>query len=158
MNPTGQPFTPQFGGTPPPPGGAAREALNVPSLLLLIFGVLGILATLSGLVTGGQMDDQWAKALQDPNLTPELKELFRKVAGIMTGKLVIALNALFLVARAIGTFGAWQMRNLKMYPLAVLSCILAMAPGSNCCCCITLPIGIWALTVLMKPEVKAAFT
>ena len=35
--------------------------------------------------------------------------------------------------------------------------IIAMVPCISPCCLVGLPIGIWALVVLMKPEVKAAF-
>jgi hypothetical protein len=33
-----------------------------------------------------------------------------------------------------------------------------MLPCGSCCCIITMPIGIWALVTLMKPEIKNAFT
>jgi hypothetical protein len=33
-----------------------------------------------------------------------------------------------------------------------------MIPCISPCCLLGLPIGIWALVVLLKPEVKAAFT
>jgi hypothetical protein len=35
--------------------------------------------------------------------------------------------------------------------------IIAMIPCVSPCCLLGLPIGIWALVVLMKPEVKSAF-
>lgn len=35
--------------------------------------------------------------------------------------------------------------------------ILAMIPCVSPCCLLGLPLGIWALIVLLKPEVKAAF-
>jgi hypothetical protein len=56
-------------------------------------------------------------------------------------------------------FGALQMRNLKNYGLSMAAAILVMLPcGSYCCCCIGIPIGIWALVTLNKPEVKSAFS
>jgi hypothetical protein len=35
--------------------------------------------------------------------------------------------------------------------------ILALAPCISPCCLVGLPIGIWALVVLSKPEVKSSF-
>jgi hypothetical protein len=35
--------------------------------------------------------------------------------------------------------------------------IMAMIP-CNCCCLLGLPFGIWALVMLMKPEVKSQFS
>jgi ABC-type proline/glycine betaine transport system permease subunit len=50
------------------------------------------------------------------------------------------------------------MRKLKSYSFAMAMLILNMIPCCNSCCCLVgLPIGIWGLTVLMKPEVKRAF-
>ena len=36
--------------------------------------------------------------------------------------------------------------------------ILAVVPCVSPCCLVGLPIGIWALVVLSKPEVKSQFT
>ena len=48
------------------------------------------------------------------------------------------------------------MKTLKSYPLALTGSIVAMLPCS-CCCVIGLPIGVWAVIVLLKPAVKLAF-
>ena len=54
--------------------------------------------------------------------------------------------------------GATKMRNLQNYGFAMTAAIIAMVPCISPCCVLGLPFGIWALIVLMKPEVKAAFT
>jgi hypothetical protein len=41
--------------------------------------------------------------------------------------------------------------------LAVVMSIISMLPYLSGCCCVGLPVGIWALVVLFKPEVKSAF-
>lgn len=151
MNPTGQPFSPQPGGTPHP--GAAKDAVNVPSLLLLIFGAIGILWALVSMLGSGANMAQMEQAMNDPNFPEGAKAALRFVAG--PGAKLINLFAIAILAAM--TFGAWQMRNLKSYGLAVTACVLGMLPCSGCCC-VTLPIGIWALMTLMKPEVKAAFS
>jgi hypothetical protein len=35
--------------------------------------------------------------------------------------------------------------------------VVAMVPCLSPCCILGLPLGIWALIVLMKPEVKSSF-
>jgi hypothetical protein len=54
-----------------------------------------------------------------------------------------------------------KMRALTGYGLAMTSAILTMVPGVTCwCCCLGLPglpIGIWALIVLLDNNVKASF-
>ena len=155
MNPSGQPFPNQFGGAPPPPGGGggAREALNVPSLLLIIFGSLNVLFAIYGLVAGGMNKAQMAQLLNDPNMPQQAKDLIAMMAG--AGSKVFGL--LGMVIAGLMVFGGVQMRNLKSYGLAMTACILGMLPCTNCCC-VTLPIGIWALTILMKPEIKSSFS
>ncbi len=54
-------------------------------------------------------------------------------------------------------FGALKMKKLENYPLAVAASIVAMIPCFLPCCVVGLPIGIWALVVLLRPEVKSAF-
>ena len=53
-------------------------------------------------------------------------------------------------------FGAMKMNKLQNYGMAMAGTIAAMLP-CTLCCIIGLPLGIWSLVVLMKPEVKAAF-
>ena len=64
--------------------------------------------------------------------------------------LVAGITALVVLGLA-----APRMRRLQAYPLAIVASILAMIilPGNV----IGLPIGIWALIVLSRPEVRAAF-
>jgi hypothetical protein len=46
-----------------------------------------------------------------------------------------------------------------MWTVSFIASILAMIPCfTSCCCLVGLPIGIYALVVLNKPEVKSAFT
>ncbi len=68
----------------------------------------------------------------------------------------LAVSALFLLMMsAVMIWGAFRMRQGKSYGLACTACILAMlmTPANL----IGLPVGIWALVVLLRPEVKAAF-
>ena len=75
---------------------------------------------------------------------------------MMSGALGAASAVLGLILGMVILLGAVQMKNLKSYTFAMISSVVAMLPFT-CCCVIGLPIGIWALIVLMKPEVKAVF-
>jgi hypothetical protein len=52
--------------------------------------------------------------------------------------------------------GGWQMRKLRSYGLVLVAAVLAVVPCTFAWI-IGLPMGIWALVVLMDPEVKAGF-
>jgi hypothetical protein len=49
------------------------------------------------------------------------------------------------------------MKNLTRHGLALAAAIVAMVPCVSPCCWLGLPIGIWAVVVLSKPEVKSHF-
>lgn len=53
--------------------------------------------------------------------------------------------------------GGMQMIRGKTYRLAMVGAIIALIPVSSCCFVAGVPLGIWALIVLRRPEVKAWF-
>ena len=155
MNPSGEPFPSQFGGAPPPPGqgGPSREALNVPGILFMVAGGLVVLYSLVNVATSGMNQAQMDKVLSDPNLPSELKNMIRTLIGPLT-------KVFSLFAAAIGgllIFGGYQMRLLKNYGIAMAACIIGLLPCTSCCC-LTLPLAIWTLTILTRPEIKSSFT
>jgi uncharacterized membrane protein len=148
-NPTGQPFDAPPQGSPPP---TARDALNVPGILFIVIGGIGVLFALMGLLSSGANREQLLQVMNDPNLPPQAKDLIVKFSSM--GKV---FNLVALLFDGLVIFGGIQMRKLKMYPLAVATAFVAMIP-CQCVCCLGIPVGIWALTILFKPEVRAQFT
>jgi len=62
-----------------------------------------------------------------------------------------------LVSAPVIIYGAVKMFNGSSYGWAKASSILAIIPFTSCCFLIGAPIGIWALVVLSRPEVKMFF-
>lgn len=144
MNPNAAPS--QFGGGAPA-GTNAADALNIPSILLMVCGGLGILFGLLGMIGGGG-----ASALGPLANDPKFAQLMAMQTGplhYVTGLLGIGISGLTI-------FGALKMRGLESYGLAMASAIAALIPCGGCCC-IPLPLGIWALVLLIKPEIKSQF-
>src|SRR5262245_31985142 len=54
-------------------------------------------------------------------------------------------------------YGAWCMRRGVSYRFAMTSAILASLPLLSPCLWMGIPFGIWALVVLRRPDVRAAF-
>ena len=78
-----------------------------------------------------------------------VREIFLFVPfGLM---LLISIPLAILIA-----MGAYRMRRLELYGLAMFASIAAMLP-CHPGFLIGLPIGLWSLMVLLRPEVKAAF-
>jgi predicted Zn finger-like uncharacterized protein len=75
--------------------------------------------------------------------------------GNMVGGIIGSILG-FIFATLI-LLGALKMKKLENYGLAMTASILALLPCGNCCL-IGLPLGIWAIVVLNKPEVKESFS
>jgi hypothetical protein len=74
--------------------------------------------------------------------------------GYISGLIAAFLS---LILSPIIIFGAMRMMKLTNYKLAKTAAILALIPCTSCCFLLGIPIGIWVLIVLSKPEVKQAF-
>jgi type IV secretory pathway VirB2 component (pilin) len=88
-----------------------------------------------------------------PNLDPELQRIIQT----WSGTLGIVSAIIGIVVAGFVLYGALRMKKLEGYAWAMTAAILALIPCVSPCCVIGLPIGIWALIVLLQPEVKAQF-
>lgn len=158
MNPTGQPM-----GTPMPsaPSGAAKELLNLPSLFIIILGALGGLLILSSMVNqlagGSQRMLESLIASMPADQRDQMGPLIEMANKSQGGGVVWSVICLGLAGFVV--FAGLQMRSLKNWGVCLAGAILVMIPCStSCCCCLGIPVGIWALITLTKPEVKSAFS
>lgn len=73
----------------------------------------------------------------------------------------LAMNAgiavLSILIAPLIIYGAVKMLKGANFKLAKTSTILAMIPFTSCCFVVGIPIGIWSLIVLHRPDVKAYF-
>lgn len=132
--------------TPPTPD--ATRQVSGPSTGLLITGIIGAifsLATFFSLIIGAGLSTIWWDDIPD-----RYTEIWEGAAG-MGSSFVGILVAAFII------YAALKMKELNQWGLAMAASILAMIPCISPCCIIGLPMGIWCLVVLTKPEVKAAF-
>jgi hypothetical protein len=81
-----------------------------------------------------------------------------RMIQMMSGGLGIVIRCVGILIGIFIIFGALKMRKLENHSLALAVSIIAMIPCLSPCCCVGLPIGIWALVVLNKSEVKQYFT
>jgi hypothetical protein len=121
-----------------------RQRVKAPALGLLISGIIGcgfwgIFASLE------LVPRQVFAAAADPS----------HPAAAVPG-LMFLLAALGFLQGVVVVVGALKMRDLEAYGLARLSSVLAMVPLSPAIV-LGLPVGIWSLVVLNRPEVRAAF-
>ncbi|MBI5362622.1 MAG: hypothetical protein HZA53_05550 [Planctomycetes bacterium] len=126
---------------------AVLQKLKVPAILLIVFGVCTDLVGLWNIASSAL-----GIGYDESQIPPGMEEFmgFMKSFGVVFGVLQLASGAVMLL-------GGLNMMRGRGYGLAMTAAVLAMIPMLNCCCILTLPFGLWALIVLLKPEVKAAF-
>ncbi|MBL0312064.1 MAG: hypothetical protein IPP78_04970 [Holophagaceae bacterium] len=81
----------------------------------------------------------------------------RGMPNMLSGGVGAVVNVIGLAMAVVVFMGASKMKNAESHGFAMAAAILAMIPCISPCCLLGLPLGIWALIVLLKPEVKAAF-
>lgn len=154
MNPTGQPF----GSVPQAP---RNEQLNLAAILIMIAAGLALAYSLMTLATSAAGSDGsfLLQFVQDEAAKQKLREALKsggggsKIPGILWAFVMMGVNAFII-------FGGIKMKNAQSYPVAMAAAILSVIPCcfNGCCCISSMPVGIFALVVLMKPEVKASFS
>ena len=119
--------------------------LLVTAIVGIVFGVISTVMNIFGMGMAGL-----SGAVRD--LGP-----FDSMLPMMSGAMGIATTLISIGVGVLIIYAALQMKKLQSYGLAMAGTIVAMIPCISPCCILGLPIGIWALVVLLKPEVKAAF-
>jgi len=79
------------------------------------------------------------------------------MGSLFSGVLGLVFNVIWLLMGGLVIFGALKMRKLESYGLSMAAAVLAALPCTSPCCFLGLPLGIWAIVVLMNQEVKSAF-
>ena len=134
----------------PSPQAAIGPAQQVsgPAIGLLVTGIIGAIFSVIALIS--LSIGTGISTLADYDFAEEYVNLYKGAAG-MGSSFVGILVAAFII------YAALKMKELTQYGFAMAASILAMIPCISPCCLIGLPIGIWSLVVLTRPEVKAAF-
>ena len=117
-----------------------RQQLQKPADGLIIAGGINILCIIPFTLLMGSM------ILSRSRLLPQ--------AGLDAK--VATLSLLVTCLGAIIVYGVMKMKELENYKWSVISSVLAMLPVSPGCL-LGVPFGIWALSVLLRKEVKKAF-
>lgn len=121
--------------------------LKLPAIGLIVTGILNVLWGILEIGSNAFMYSS-KSGIYATNQSTEFN------FGIVIGLAIVIISMLvapFLI------WGGLQMYRGKNYKFSKISAILALIPVASCCFVIGIPLGIWALVILSKPEVKAAF-
>ncbi|MGH7172428.1 MAG: hypothetical protein ACRELG_19290, partial [Gemmataceae bacterium] len=176
----GSDLPPDYGPAAPSPADRtyyARQRVQAPAIALIVVGILNLLMTLLQvgmtawiMVTPAQQIQKMMEERLDilekggvlpPDIRKKLGEGW-KDPGTAKSQTVIqyTISSLLMVLLTVLTLiGGVRMRSLRSYGLSVAGAISAAIPCITCggTCCFGEIIGIWALVVLLNPDVKTAF-
>jgi hypothetical protein len=126
----------------------ASRQVSGPATGLLVTGIIGALFAGLALIA----------SIAGMGLAPFIRdEIPARYAEFWEGSVGAASSVVEIAVAAFIIFAALKMRELRQWELSLAASIVAMIPCVSPCCILGLPIGIWALVVLLRPEVKEAF-
>ena len=137
-------------GAPPAPPSPELQKLTFPAIGLIVTGghsaIAGVFLLLSGLarLAGNTPPEHFVSDAE------RLGYIVATVVGYGAGLASVVVAPVVIM-------GGVAMLQGKRLGLARAAAILAMIPVTSCCCVVGIPVGIWALRILKKPEVEAFF-
>jgi hypothetical protein len=126
----------------------ASDQVSGPSIGLLITGILGAALSFIGLIAG--LFETGIESIKS-------NEFIGGYARIAEGAAGVAFCFVGLLVAGFIIYASLKMKKLTQWSLCIAASIIAMIPCISPCCIVGLPIGIWCLVVLTKPEVRASF-
>jgi hypothetical protein len=135
--------------TDEPAASRALQLVNGPSIGLMVTAAAGFIGVVI-LGIGVAMAHNGYDFSQAPTMNPAVLE-------VLKGKIGLIMCAVGLPGSAFILFGAIQARKLKNYGVCFAASIVAMVPYVSFCFYIGLPLGIWALVVFCRADVKSCF-
>ena len=139
-----------------------KARVQGPAISLMVVGILNLFWVLYMLANGIlwtvapdfviDAEKRWSAAFQNQGTSREQQQLQGMIISY-------PLAVLALVSSVLSIAGGLRMLSLKSYTISVCGAVAAMLPCISClaCCGIGEGLGIWALIVLLNPDVKSAF-
>jgi hypothetical protein len=145
----GAPPAPQMAPGVLPASPAGDGQVDGPAIGLIVVAILGFLQHTASLVAHFAFADRLAQQAEN---MPWARGLNNSGFGIAMAVFGLVISAVILV-------GGIKMKKLESYGWAMTASVISVIPCVSPCCygLVGIPIGIWALVVLSKPEVKSAF-
>ncbi len=136
--------------TPSGAGGnrlGATEAVKLPAILMMVSMGLGIAAQILSLALNVLGTGLGAAAGGDEGMM-----------NILSGTVGIVFNVIGMAIGGFVIFGMLKMMKLQSLGMVKGALIIAMIPCVSPCCLLGLPLGIWAMMTINKPEVGSQFS
>jgi len=130
----------------------AERRVKAPAICLIILAAISIIQALaSPFTTKAQMQAM----VNQPGLDANTRQVIASI-GSMSPLFWGGVALFFVLYNGLIILGAVRMMKLRSFGLALTAAILSMLP-CTACCCLGLPLGIWAAMTLNRPDVKPHF-
>jgi hypothetical protein len=163
-------FATAFVTAAPPPGivgavsdnhEAVSQKVKVPAIGLIVSASISLVMSIWGLgeLLFSSMNIQQMDAQMAQLNNPQLQQFVDKILHFFYGPFGIANQIFQLIIAALILTGAIKMLKMRSYEFAFAAAILSVIPCITPCCgwVLALIFGIWAMVVLVKPDVKSRF-
>jgi hypothetical protein len=145
----------------------ARNRVLLPAIFLIVAGVLNLVGALGGFGFGtvyammpSDQIEQMVKQ-QDPQAYRQMKQQGMDIRTFIRAYIIggFSVGCAGLLSALVSIIGGVCMLKLRVFGLAVFAAVVTAIPGlsPSACCFLGMVAGIWALVVLMTPEVRASF-
>jgi hypothetical protein len=129
-----------------------EEKVQYPAIGLMVVGGIGVLFALLRLALSAMSMGISGLASSQSGGGPDM------MINMLSGGVGLLFAGLGLVVAAAIVYGGMKMYRFENYTLAMTAAVLACIPCVDGCCCVAVPIGIWALVTLTDQAVKDSFT
>lgn len=143
----------------------ARTKVAMPGMFLLLAGLLGLMMEIASIgvivskptILYDFMVQIIEKGPPGPEKQKQLQDMKAQEAGMrLDSPMNIGSVVVGTILCLFTTIGAIKMRSGSGYGMAMTGAITAIIPIGGCCF-VSMPIGIWALIVLLNVDVKKGF-
>ena len=137
-----------------------RANIKAPAIGLIIAGILSMVS-IAFIFLAPQLVDSLVVILEQQNTQIAQEDLDGliiqlKQAADPTNPKNILTNSITLAGGLFTMIAGFYMLRLRKWNFCLIGAILSIVPFTSCCCT-GAPLGIWALIVLTKEEIKMAF-
>lgn len=148
----------------------ARRALSAPGLFVILNALFGLfvvaLLSIPMVIRPEMLVDTMRNILANQPQGQQRKEQEEKLdeleREIQQNKAALQMEntiklGVAVVCNLIALVGGLAIRSVGSYGLGMTGAIVSIVPCVTGCCVTGMPFGIWALVVLVRPEVKEGF-
>jgi hypothetical protein len=87
----------------------------------------------------------------------QMRNMFPAAPQMDIARLSLIGGILFIGVSVVQALCGLAMLTRRSYALSLVGAALCVANCNQVCCLLSIPVGIWALVVLMTPDVRASF-